>query len=71
MAKRLGRLFSRLTRRLFRADVREFGDETNNFPVEEAESEPSDKEDNGMVRALITFCKYLVREVYMNFIKPF
>ena len=53
MAKRLGRLFSRLTRWLSRADVRESGDEINCFPVTEAESKPSDKENDGMVRALI------------------
>ena len=53
MAKQFGRLFSRLTGWLSRADVIESGDETNGFLVTEAESEPSDKEDDGMVRTLI------------------
>ena len=46
MAKHLGQQFNR-------ADVRESGNQTNGFPVTEAESEPSDKEDDRMVRTLI------------------
>ena len=53
MAEQLEQQFNRLTGRLSRADIRESGDDTNGFPVTEAESEPPAKEDNGMVRTLI------------------